>query len=825
MIQARARPMKTIFNRLVAIIILSLSLALSACGGGDKSNTFTVTSSAGIGGVISPPGTQSVAEGGTAQLTITANKGFVIDSVDGCWGAISGDKFTTGKITSDCTVTASFRELPVVHVSVQAADSYGNALGYMWRVTDGQVLLENGNSIDWRLPAGPGLHFAYVLVGNNKGGYTERRIAVNTDTLGFSKQIPSSQIYSAPINFKDPTESYRTVTRYGTVSNISEVNGVYTPDALVYLKNIGTLEQTKIFQSDARGIVNASGLDPNADYLVFDSPEAGIGLLNLGNDVSPSGESINNAFGDHDNDGGRNSYSGALMLADDTPCGTVNEFFGVETTAKVSMLDINGNVIEGPYRMSVYGQYSLSDVLGAASIKFECENADPVILPIDHGVADNYSAVIANSANPNVLAMKATLGVSQVGIFLPPPSGVPSDEVPLEEFFLSAKGIDSKESACKYYEAIGAIAGCDSSNEYIDPISFEDWLKTVKMDPYAINGRHDITATYINHVDLNLTRNHHSLSYGQDHTAAYVCNYLGPGDNQQSTINQVITNATNGKNLVACVAMDYMISSGVNSDQPFVRFLIFGPDGSLLPSVNLDGRREKFVPGVCVACHGGDNYAGQFPVDGTGQANIGAHFLPYDSGNFLFSDNTGYTKQDQEESIYQLNQNVLNTGPNVATQELVAGWYATGHQLDENYLPVSWQGRPQTSIDFYQKVYARDCRTCHVAFTEGLNFDHYQNMELAYQSDVLGQSIVTTPQHEAGIYRTDLAVCANNDPSFSWLRNLSMPNSLNTFNLFWNSVGTPNDLPSITSNFLSDMNGVLPGEIPCELHEPWVRGP
>jgi len=41
---------------------------------------------------------------------------------------------------------------------------------------------------------------------------------------------------------------------------------------------------------------------------------------------------------------------------------------------------------------------------------------------------------------------------------------------------------------------------------------------------------------------------------------------------------------------------------------PFARFLIFGPNGDLLPSVNLDGNGEKFVPGACVACHGGRNY-------------------------------------------------------------------------------------------------------------------------------------------------------------------------------------------------------------------------
>jgi hypothetical protein len=85
----------------------------------------------------------------------------------------------------------------------------------------------------------------------------------------------------------------------------------------------------------------------------------------------------------------------------------------------------------------------------------------------------------------------------------------------------------------------------------------------------------------------------------------------------------VVDNAVAGKDLVACGAMDYSVAPGVNrdeanKDQPFTRFLIFGPSGALLPSVNLDGRGEKFVPGTCTVCHRGNKYAGKFPDDGTG---------------------------------------------------------------------------------------------------------------------------------------------------------------------------------------------------------------
>jgi hypothetical protein len=63
-----------------------------------------------------------------------------------------------------------------------------------------------------------------------------------------------------------------------------------------------------------------------------------------------------------------------------------------------------------------------------------------------------------------------------------------------------------------------------------------------------------------------------------------------------------------------------------------------------------------------VVCHGGDQYAGKFPENGT-VANVGGRFVPYDAGNFEFSSKPGLTGADQEQAGYFLNQNVLNAGP------------------------------------------------------------------------------------------------------------------------------------------------------------------
>jgi hypothetical protein len=77
-----------------------------------------------------------------------------------------------------------------VKVSVDASEGAGNPLTYRWRATDGHIVDQDSPTTDWTLPNGPGIHFAYVLVSNGKGGYTEGRIAVNTDGNPTTTVVP-----------------------------------------------------------------------------------------------------------------------------------------------------------------------------------------------------------------------------------------------------------------------------------------------------------------------------------------------------------------------------------------------------------------------------------------------------------------------------------------------------------------------------------------------------------------------------------------------------------------------------------------------------------
>ena len=147
-----------------------------------------------------------------------------------------------------------------------------------------------------------------------------------------------------------------------------------------------------------------------------------------------------------------------------------------------------------------------------------CENAQALSVPftpsaLDFSVDTQLVATIPVTARPAVSNMTAMLGAQSVGLFLGPgPTGLPSDNVPEFDKFLAYKGLDSRVSACLYYKAVGAVTGCDRSGNLIGAVRFDDWKRTVQMEPYIPQGGPtEYVATYINKSDLNLTRNHHSI--------------------------------------------------------------------------------------------------------------------------------------------------------------------------------------------------------------------------------------------------------------------------------------------------------------------------
>ena len=79
---------------------------------GQSATSHTITASAGWGGSISPSGPVQIRHGGSVTFTITPYSGYVISSVavDGANMGPDVTYYTFSRVTSDHTITASFRE-------------------------------------------------------------------------------------------------------------------------------------------------------------------------------------------------------------------------------------------------------------------------------------------------------------------------------------------------------------------------------------------------------------------------------------------------------------------------------------------------------------------------------------------------------------------------------------------------------------------------------------------------------------------------------------------------------------------------------------------
>lgn len=131
------------------IMVLILSIGLTGCFGDKKENTpeevvsFTVTATAGAGGSISP-GSRTVQRGQTTSFTLTPDAGYGIGSVTGCNGSLSGATYTTGAITADCKVQASFN---LNSYTVTATAGEGGS------VTPSQLNISHGSTAEFIVAA------------------------------------------------------------------------------------------------------------------------------------------------------------------------------------------------------------------------------------------------------------------------------------------------------------------------------------------------------------------------------------------------------------------------------------------------------------------------------------------------------------------------------------------------------------------------------------------------------------------------------------------------------------------------------------------------
>jgi hypothetical protein len=167
--------------------------------------------------------------------------------------------------------------------------------------------------------------------------------------------------------------------------------------------------------------------------------------------------------------------------------------------------------------------------------------------------------------------------------------------------------------------------------------------------------------------------------------------------------------------------MEYDPSLGINA----VRFYAYHADlpnfdGTLFKNPALDSEGPKFLPQLCIACHGGSYNGSTHNVEG-------ASFLPFDvlGSNFLYD--TGpdnYSLANQQGQFRALNHIVKETHPNSTNinnpiVQLINGLYPCGSpeggcdasDTPTPFTPPGWAGHEA----LYQTIPRVYCRTCHVA--------------------------------------------------------------------------------------------------------------
>jgi mono/diheme cytochrome c family protein len=636
-------------------------------------------------------------------------------------------------------------------LSVEASDVDGDTLQYQWRVTAGSIENRNARDTIWTMPDGPGLHFAYVVISDGKGGYVEQQYAVSTDTLGtalparapVSRAAPAnSESSGAPVRLRFQLPQSDKTDFAAPGGGATARRTIYLPDVQVQVVSAGTVVFSGV--SDLSGEISVPKLDSTQSYDIKCATTQGVVLDTCKGGYSPETVAtvvpVSPALS-----AGRNlRLYGHVGLADGGVCGTQNEFFGVQSAATVQLLQTDGTSLGPAVRVNRFGDYAVDAAVAVQArlkLRVQCESYTTTLdvpasassgyvsnapVELSHQIPNTRPRVtkmVANGQDGNVRGQMVELELA----------GAQSKVLPSPDHFLTYKGKDTRLSACMYYRSLGAAGDCDAQGNMVAPISFDDWKRQQKFKPFA-GSNTEVSANYINKHDLNLVRRMVATSTAPDSMAFYVCNHPGPNGNTQNEVDQVIETGMNDEKRVACVAMEWTASPGVNGGVPFTKFLTFAPDGSLLPSINLDGRGEKYMPGACIACHGGTQYNGRFAEKGNPSPLLGSRFLPFDTANYLFSSRLTLTELAQVDALYSLNQMVRATEKttadvaDTATTRLVDGWYDVGKTLNKSYVPASWRVDETNAATagagrFYREVIGSSCRTCHTALGQRFDWD------------------------------------------------------------------------------------------------------
>lgn len=395
-----------------------------------------------------------------------------------------------------------------------------------------------------------------------------------------------------------------------------------------------------------------------------------------------------------------------------------------------------------PTRVDPNGRFLFGQVADGDEIQVEARTKSGTVVAtvanalgqyVLAGLPDDQIEVTASGAESTTTrSAKPNSGGARMDLLVAPkqpvaPPNPPSAEVcPKLNFFfncppgtpgkcdnprLALNRLSNDEAAAKTY-----YADVDPKNTRL---TFAQWLKVAGFHKRGGGGTRGF---YTNDNDLGFGRDMHILEtkFG---VFAYVTNYAECCTLQHPRNAKLARKAPKNKR-IATVCMEWSTPAYNGAKDPgpdndpknrFVKFFVFGGDGARLLKADLDGNGPRFVPSLCINCHGGQEY--------TGSANVNASFLPFDLDGFKFDGAPRFR------AFRALNQLVKSSRPNRDIVELIDGWYPPGgDDVPDLFRPATWNER-ENRKKVYDVVVARSCRTCHVAFTAAPTWSDWSDFQ------------------------------------------------------------------------------------------------
>lgn len=174
------------------------------------------------------------------------------------------------------------------------------------------------------------------------------------------------------------------------------------------------------------------------------------------------------------------------------------------------------------------------------------------------------------------------------------------------------------------------------------------------------------------------------------------------------------------------VGNDFILAMVIVKDTTGSSFLVLLADtvltyARLATSVSLDTEGPKWLPHVCLSCHGGKYNYQTRKVEG-------ASFLPLDAGLLEFA--SPADRAAQEEKFREINYAIVLSDPTSAVAAYIRGLYGNqvavpGRTATPDYVPQGWA--PQAG--FYRAVVKPYCAMCHLAAPPSWNFASWQNFQ------------------------------------------------------------------------------------------------